>query len=53
MHLLPGEQEVLHFPKGTGDDPGGSRPERFETMPAANRAPTMTRTRGGLPCEPD
>ena len=24
--------EVLHFPKGTGDDPGGSSPERFDAM---------------------
>ena len=30
--LLPGGQDVLHFPKGKGDDPGGSSPERIHAM---------------------
>ena len=32
LQLLPGEQDVLHFPKGKGDDPGGPGPERIEAM---------------------
>ena len=27
---VPGEQDVLHFPKGRGDDPGRSSPERID-----------------------
>ena len=30
LQWLPGEQDVLHFPKGRGDDPGRSRPERID-----------------------
>ena len=32
LQLLPGGQDVLHFPKGKGDDPGGSSPERIHAM---------------------
>ena len=30
LKLLPGSDEVLHFPKGSGDDPGSAKPERFD-----------------------
>ena len=30
--MLPGGQDVLHFPKGKGDDPGGSSPERIDAI---------------------
>lgn len=32
LKLLPGEHEVLHFPKGSGDDPGSAKPERIDAM---------------------
>ena len=32
LQWLPGGQDVLHFPKGKGDDPGGSSPERIDAM---------------------
>jgi hypothetical protein len=32
LQLLPGSDQVLHFPKGGGDDPGSPRPERFDAM---------------------
>ncbi len=32
LKLLPGRDEVLHFPKGSGDDPGSATPERIDSM---------------------
>ncbi len=32
LKLLPGRDEVLHFPKGNGDDPGSAAPERIDSM---------------------
>jgi len=32
LKLLPGSDEVLHFPKGRGDDPGSAKPERIDSM---------------------
>jgi hypothetical protein len=32
LKLLPGEHEVLHFPKGSGDDPGSAKPERIDAL---------------------
>ncbi len=32
LRLLPGSDEVLHFPKRGGDDPGSSKPERIDAM---------------------
>jgi hypothetical protein len=32
LKLLPGESQVLHFPKGSGDDPGSARPKRFDAL---------------------
>jgi len=32
LQLLPGRDEVPHFPKGSGDDPGSATPERIDSM---------------------
>src|SRR5918996_4695201 len=32
LRLLPGQDQVLHFPKGSGDDPGSARPERVDAL---------------------
>jgi hypothetical protein len=32
LQLLPGSDQVLHFPKGSGDDPGSATPERIDAM---------------------
>ena len=32
LQWLPGGQDVLHFPKGKGDDPGSSSPERIDAI---------------------
>jgi len=32
LKLLPEADQVLHFPKGSGDDPGSARPERIDAM---------------------
>ena len=32
LQLLPGSDDVLHFPKGSGDDPGSAQPERIDAM---------------------
>jgi Putative transposase/Transposase zinc-binding domain len=32
LRLLPGRDEVLHFPKTGGDDPGPPQPERIDAM---------------------
>ena len=32
LQLLPGSEQVLHFPKGSGDDPGSATPERIDAM---------------------
>jgi len=32
LRLLPGSDEVLHFPKAGGDDPGSAKPERIDAM---------------------
>jgi hypothetical protein len=32
LKLLPGSDQVLHFPKGSGDDPGSVTPERIDAM---------------------
>ncbi len=32
LRLLPGGQDVLHFPKGKGDDPGAASPVRIDAM---------------------
>ena len=32
VKLLPGEDQVLQFPKGSGDDPGSARPERIDAL---------------------
>ena len=32
LRLLPGKDQVLHFPKTGGDDPGSRRPEQIDAM---------------------
>ena len=32
LQLLPGSEQVLHFPKRSGDDPGSATPERIDAM---------------------
>jgi hypothetical protein len=32
LQWLPGSEQVLHFPKGSGDDPGSATPERIDAM---------------------
>ncbi len=32
LRLRPGSDEVLHFPKDGGDDPGSAQPERIDAM---------------------
>lgn len=32
LRLLPGKDQVLHFPKTGGDDPGSTRPEQVDAM---------------------
>lgn len=32
LRLLPDADQVLHFPKGSGDDPGSAQPERIDAM---------------------
>ena len=32
LRLLPGKDQVLHFPKTGGDDPGSTRPEQSDAM---------------------
>ena len=55
LQLLPGRDEVLHFPKGNGDDPASATPERIDSMeyvarvlaqipPGATRPPTSSTT---------
>lgn len=36
LRLLPGKDQVLHFPKAGGDDPGSPQPEQIDAMDYAS-----------------
>ena len=42
LRLRSGSAEVLHFPRGGGDDPGSAPPERIDAMEYVARVLAQT-----------